>query len=85
MGEVLRWPWNSHKLTYFKNDQCRSYNMSSGSLCVNMTKTFKRKCPKLPRRNFHELVLVGLSVSYNKKLIELINKLLNDTHGYNKL
>ena len=47
---------------------------------------FRKEVSFIPNEKFpHTTVLVGLSVSYNKKLIELINKLLNDTYGYNKL
>ena len=36
--EVLKWPWNCHALTFFKNDQNRSKDISLCPLCSNVTK-----------------------------------------------
>ena len=39
-------PWNDQRVTFQKLPN-RSYEMSKGPLCPNLTKNSKRKCPKL--------------------------------------
>ena len=64
--KVLKWPWNRQKLTYFKNDQNRSWDMSQGPLCPNLSQKVQKEVSQMANRNLsHVILLGGLSVNLN--------------------
>ena len=49
--KVLKWPCNRQKLTYFKNDQNRSWDMSQGPLCPNLTQKVHKEVSQMVNHN----------------------------------
>ena len=64
--KILKQPWNRQKVAYVKNDQNRSYNMSQGPLCPNLTQKVQREVSQIANRNLPCVILLGgLSVNLN--------------------
>ena len=52
-------PWNRQKVTYFKNDQNRSYDVSQGCLCRNLTKKVQKEVSQMANCNLPIGMLKG--------------------------
>ena len=49
--------WNHQNVTYFKNDQNRSYDMSQGPLCPNLSKKVQKEVYQMANHNLPHAML----------------------------